>query len=85
MPRNYSMATDIKPGTIRYDIHTWQATYGAKEWFFCIRKFKRVIFKRSKVAGWRTQGFVNTNLCNQKFTTRAEALAAAKAQKAALR
>jgi hypothetical protein len=80
-----NIKNEIKLGTVRYSIMVWEGSYSAKgTWSFQITKSKRVIFKRSKREGWRGLGFVRCNVSNQKFASRAEALAAAKAEKAAL-
>jgi hypothetical protein len=66
---------------IRYCIGTWQESWDQK-WRFCIWKKMRVTFKRSGRVGWRKLGFVRTDISDsQKFDTRAQALAAAKATK----
>lgn len=64
---------------VRYRIMTWQA-YDNK-WVFVIKKYVRVTFKRSQRVGWRSLGFLRTNLDGKRFNSRAEALAFAKTLK----
>ena len=63
---------------IQYRIMTWEER---GEWRFCIKKYVRVIFKRSKREGWHWQGFIAHGDNQPRFETRAEALAFAKAVK----
>lgn len=66
---------------IQYHIQTWQESYGERRWHFIIKKYRRVIFKRSKREGWRGEGFVRTEHGDMTFATRPEALACAQADK----
>jgi hypothetical protein len=75
---------EIPLGTVRYSISCWEGTYAVKgKWFFQIRKYRRVIFKRSKREGWRWLGFVSKPT-SPEFASRAEALAAARTEKKTL-
>ena len=64
--------------SVRYRIRTGQS-YG--EWTFVLLKYVQVTFKRSKRVGWRWMGLVKTAHDNERFSTREEALACARAMR----